>query len=123
MLLLGGVPLTLNGCCHLSAADNDGVECRWDGGEQVLINNSCLSKHRGVVNGGAQTLVAAARMFAPTVGGTTFQWSVSHRDPPHSWPFNHYFIWYECAAMAVAAYAVSWQLPPGAAARKPENDG
>lgn len=89
----------------------------------VLINNSCISKNRGLVNGGAQTLVAAARMVAPTLGGILFQWSVARADGTHealhAWPFNHHFIWYICGVFSMISYWVACQLPPGADKKKP----
>lgn len=88
----------------------------------VLINNSCVSRHRGLVNGGAQTLVAAARMVAPVMGGALFQWSVSRDasgNAKHAWPFNHHFIWYMCAVMSVISWGVALQLPPDSDRKKP----
>ena len=79
----------------------------------VLINNSCKADIRGAVNGAAQTLVAAARMIAPTLGGLLFQWSVSPT-ARRSWPLNHHLAWYFCAATCMAAYYMSRKLPPTA---------
>ena len=88
----------------------------------VLINNSCVSRHRGLVNGGAQTLVAGARMLAPTLGGILFQFSVSRNEngsAKQAWPFNHHLIWYVCAVISVVSYWVALQLPPDSDKKKP----
>eukprot|EP00038_Savillea_parva_P010147 m.188236 g.188236 ORF g.188236 m.188236 type:complete len:587 (-) comp17345_c0_seq1:41-1801(-) len=79
----------------------------------VLISNSCYPQERGVVNGGAQTLVALTRMLAPIVGGAVFQWSVSS-ETPRSWPFNVHFTFLISALSIMMTWTCAQLLPPTA---------
>jgi MFS family permease len=76
----------------------------------VLISNSCFPQERGVVNGGAQTLVALTRMLAPSFGGAVFQWSVSAPES-RPWPFNVHFTFILAALAAMMVWCCAAVLP------------
>ncbi|KAM9983701.1 hypothetical protein ACTFIY_000409 [Dictyostelium cf. discoideum] len=54
----------------------------------TLINNSAKIAVRGSANGLSQSLVAATRTVAPTLGGTILSWSLTNGLP---FPFNFFF--------------------------------
>ncbi|KAN0009059.1 hypothetical protein ACTFIU_008950 [Dictyostelium citrinum] len=55
----------------------------------TLINNSAKIAVRGSANGLGQSLVAATRTIAPTLGGTILSWSLTNGLP---FPFNFFFV-------------------------------
>jgi len=75
----------------------------------VLINNSCYTEDRGVVNGIGQSFASFARFLGPYSGGAMFAWSLNNGNLP--WPLNYNFVFIVIGIISVFNAAISNTLP------------
>ena len=74
----------------------------------VLINNSCYTNDRGVVNGIGQSFASFARFLGPSSGGNMFAWSENNNLP---WPLNYHFVFILIGIMSILNAIISYTLP------------
>ncbi len=73
----------------------------------VLINNSCYTPDRGVVNGIGQSFASFARFLGPYSGGTMFAWSETNK----FWPLNYHFVFLVIGIISIFNGIISYTLP------------
>lgn len=73
----------------------------------VLINNSCYTPDRGVVNGIGQSFASLARFLGPYSGGTMFAWSENN----NAWPLNYHFVFLVIGTLSIFNGIISQALP------------
>ena len=73
----------------------------------VLINNSCYTPERGVVNGIGQSFASFARFLGPYSGGTMFAWSENNK----FWPLNYHFVFLFIGIISIFNGIISYTLP------------
>ena len=73
----------------------------------VLVNNSCLSKDRAMVNALGQSCASISRMLGPYIGGNIFALTASSG---LGWPLNYAFTFYLVVVFSLYTYFHSKRL-------------
>ena len=63
----------------------------------IIINNSCAREQRGMVNGASMACAALARTIGPTLGATSFAWSLTNHMGA---PLDVFFVFGLCASLS-----------------------